>query len=165
MISDVECARTSCLYHSILQSLITSCDAPFHDRNLSLTRLQFANGGGSNGFISMDCADSRSLADFWVAMLGGEVRFTNGGNVVVRTDWVWLCIDARRRLRGAHVPDGACPNRFISISPPTTSRHPWASHPARGSRGVRATGTDEWRVSWTRRSSVLFTTQVRPEAL
>jgi hypothetical protein len=44
------------------------------------------------GVVSTDCAASPALADFWTAMLGGEVRFTNGRNVVVRTDRVWLCM-------------------------------------------------------------------------
>jgi hypothetical protein len=25
-------------------------------------------------------------------MLGGEVMFTNGPNIVIRTDWAWLCL-------------------------------------------------------------------------
>jgi hypothetical protein len=44
------------------------------------------------GVISIDCADSTSLAEFWTAMLDGEVMFTNGRNVVIRSDWVWLCM-------------------------------------------------------------------------
>jgi len=44
------------------------------------------------GVISIDCADSDELATFWMAMLGGEVMYRNGPNVVIRTDWVWLCL-------------------------------------------------------------------------
>jgi Glyoxalase-like domain len=43
------------------------------------------------GFVSLDCADATSLAEFWAAMLGGEIMFTSAtGAVGVRTDWVWL---------------------------------------------------------------------------
>jgi len=123
--------------------LITSCDAPFF-MTVIYRSLDYSSRMAvvRTGVISMDCADSRSLADFWVAMLGGEVRFTNGGNVVVRTDWVWLCMMPVADYGAPTWPDGACPNRFISIS---RHRRPrgirGASHPARGSRGVRATGT------------------------
>ncbi len=42
------------------------------------------------GFISMDCADPLTLGEFWAAMLGGEIAFTNESAVGVRTDWVWI---------------------------------------------------------------------------
>jgi hypothetical protein len=42
------------------------------------------------GFVSMDCADPLALGEFWAAMLGGEIAFTNGTTVGIRTDWVWL---------------------------------------------------------------------------
>lgn len=42
------------------------------------------------GFVSLDCADPIPLAQFWAAMLGGEVRFTNDETVDVWTEWVWL---------------------------------------------------------------------------
>jgi hypothetical protein len=42
------------------------------------------------GFVSLDCADARPLAEFWAAMLGGEIMFTSATTVDVRTDWVWL---------------------------------------------------------------------------
>jgi hypothetical protein len=29
------------------------------------------------GFVSMDCSDARPLAEFWAAMLGGEIAFTS----------------------------------------------------------------------------------------
>jgi hypothetical protein len=41
-------------------------------------------------FISLDCAEPAPLADFWAAMLGGEVKFATATAVGVRTDWVWL---------------------------------------------------------------------------
>ncbi len=42
------------------------------------------------GFVSMDCDDPVALAEFWAAMLGGEIRFSSPTTVGVRTDWVWL---------------------------------------------------------------------------
>ena len=42
------------------------------------------------GFVTLDCADPRPLAEFWAAMLGGEIRFESATTVAVRTDWVWL---------------------------------------------------------------------------
>lgn len=44
-----------------------------------------------SGFVSLDCADARPLAEFWAAMLGGEIVFTTAtGTVGVHTDWIWL---------------------------------------------------------------------------
>jgi hypothetical protein len=41
-------------------------------------------------FVSLDCAEPAPLAEFWAAMLGGEVMFTTATAVGVRTDWMWL---------------------------------------------------------------------------
>jgi hypothetical protein len=38
----------------------------------------------------MDCADPRPLAEFWAAILGGEVVSTSATTVGVRTDWTWI---------------------------------------------------------------------------
>lgn len=38
----------------------------------------------------MDCDDPIALGGFWAAMLGGEIAFTNGTTVGVRTEWVWM---------------------------------------------------------------------------
>jgi hypothetical protein len=43
-----------------------------------------------HGFVSMDCADPVALGEFWAAMLGGEIAFSNATTVGIRTDWVWL---------------------------------------------------------------------------
>ena len=42
------------------------------------------------GFVSMDCADPLALGEFWAAMLGGEIAFSRGDTVGIRTEWVWL---------------------------------------------------------------------------
>ncbi len=36
--------------------------------------------------MTIDCADPRPVAEFWAAMLGGEVTFTAIGNGLVRSD-------------------------------------------------------------------------------
>jgi Glyoxalase-like domain len=42
------------------------------------------------GFVSLDCADPVALAEFWAAMLGGEIMFTSATTADIRTEWVWL---------------------------------------------------------------------------
>jgi hypothetical protein len=43
-----------------------------------------------SGFVSIDCADARRLAEFWANMLGGEIMFASPTTADVRTDWVWM---------------------------------------------------------------------------
>jgi hypothetical protein len=38
----------------------------------------------------LDCADPVVLAEFWAAMLGGEVAFAHPTAVGIRTPWVWI---------------------------------------------------------------------------
>jgi hypothetical protein len=41
--------------------------------------------------VSIDCADPASLAEFWVAMLGGDIAFTRPNAVGVRSSGgLWL---------------------------------------------------------------------------
>ena len=40
--------------------------------------------------VTLDCDEPAALAEFWAAMLGGEVGFTTAAAVGVRTDWLWL---------------------------------------------------------------------------
>ena len=47
-------------------------------------------GVARGGFVSIDCADPLPLAEFWAAMLGGEIKFTTDETVDVRTEWVWI---------------------------------------------------------------------------
>jgi hypothetical protein len=42
------------------------------------------------GFVSFDCDDPRELAEFWAAMLDGEIIFSSASTVGVRTDWMLL---------------------------------------------------------------------------
>jgi hypothetical protein len=41
-------------------------------------------------FVSIDCAEPSPLAEFWAAMLGGEVSFTAMGTALVRSDPISL---------------------------------------------------------------------------
>jgi hypothetical protein len=42
------------------------------------------------GIVSLDCDDPIALAEFWIAMLGGEVMYTHDTSIVIRTEWLWL---------------------------------------------------------------------------
>jgi hypothetical protein len=42
------------------------------------------------GSISLDCAHPSPLAEFWAALLGGEIAFTSEAFVAVKTDRMWL---------------------------------------------------------------------------
>ncbi|HEY5091893.1 MAG TPA: VOC family protein [Acidimicrobiales bacterium] len=42
------------------------------------------------GIVSLDCDDPDTLAEFWAAMLGGEVMFRHDTSIVVRTEWLWM---------------------------------------------------------------------------
>lgn len=43
-----------------------------------------------SGIVSLDCDDPKTLAEFWVSMLGGQVMFVHDDSIVIRTDWLWL---------------------------------------------------------------------------
>jgi len=43
-----------------------------------------------SGVVSLDCADAKPLAEFWAAMLGGEIVYTSAAAMIVRTGWVAL---------------------------------------------------------------------------
>jgi hypothetical protein len=42
------------------------------------------------GSVSLDCADPGELADFWAALLGGEIAFRSDTFVAVQLDALWL---------------------------------------------------------------------------
>ena len=43
-----------------------------------------------SGFVSIDCSEAGPLAQFWAAMLGGEIVFTSSSTADVRSEWVWI---------------------------------------------------------------------------
>jgi hypothetical protein len=63
-------------------------------------------------FVSLDCDDAGALAEFWAAMLGGEVRFTTATAVGVRTAWVWIAAIHVPGYRPPTWPDGDIPKQF-----------------------------------------------------
>jgi len=65
------------------------------------------------GFVSLDCSDAQPLADFWAAMLGGEVAFTTAkGTICVRTDWVWLAMIEIADYRPPTWPENSVPKQM-----------------------------------------------------
>jgi hypothetical protein len=64
------------------------------------------------GFVSLDCADPLSLAEFWAAMLGGEIAFTHETTVGVRTEWVWLAAMKIDDYVAPTWPDNAVPKQI-----------------------------------------------------
>ena len=62
--------------------------------------------------MTLDCADPMPLAEFWAAMLGGEIRFARPHTVGVRTDWVWLAAMRVEDYRPPTWPDGDVPKQI-----------------------------------------------------
>jgi hypothetical protein len=62
--------------------------------------------------VSLDCADPAPLAEFWAAMLGGEVGFTTATAIGVRTDWVWVTAIQIPDYRPPTWPAGDVPKQF-----------------------------------------------------
>jgi hypothetical protein len=60
----------------------------------------------------LDCAEPLPLAEFWAAMLGGEIRFTRPDVVGVRTDWVWLAAIRVEDYRPPTWPGDEVPKQF-----------------------------------------------------
>lgn len=63
-------------------------------------------------FVSMDCTEPAPLAEFWAAMLGGEIRFTTANSVGVRTDSVWLAAIRIPDYRPPTWPTGDVPKQM-----------------------------------------------------
>ena len=64
-------------------------------------------------FVSLDCADAVPLAEFWAAMLGGEIMFaTAAGAVGVRTHGVWLIAIEISDYRPPTWPDAGIPKQI-----------------------------------------------------
>jgi hypothetical protein len=62
-------------------------------------------------FVTLDCAEPHSLAEFWAAMLGGVVVFTTAQAVGVRTEHVWLSAMRVEGYRPPTWPDDAVPKQ------------------------------------------------------
>ncbi len=64
------------------------------------------------GSISLDCADPGPLAQFWAALLGGEVAFTSDHFVAVKTDRMWLSAVKIDDYQAPSWPDNAHPKQI-----------------------------------------------------
>ena len=64
------------------------------------------------GFLSIDCAEPIPLAEFWAAMLGGEIKFTSDETVDVQTEWVWISAMKVRGYTPPTWPDGSIPKQI-----------------------------------------------------
>jgi Glyoxalase-like domain len=63
-------------------------------------------------FFSMDCADPGPLAEFWAAMLGGEVFFSRSTAAGVRAGSVRLATIRIEDYQQPSWPDGDCPKQM-----------------------------------------------------
>lgn len=64
------------------------------------------------GSISLDCSDPAQLAQFWSALLGGEIAFTSDHFVAVKTDRLWLSTVKIDDYRPPSWPDGVQPKQM-----------------------------------------------------
>jgi glyoxalase superfamily protein len=60
----------------------------------------------------LDCLDPGPLAEFWAAMLGGEIVYTSAVTALVRTDWVALAAMAIPDYEPPTWPDASVPKQI-----------------------------------------------------
>jgi Glyoxalase-like domain len=63
-------------------------------------------------FVTLDCADPQPLAEFWAAMLGGELVFATAQAVGVRTEHAWLSAIRVDGYRPPTWPDDTVPKQI-----------------------------------------------------
>jgi len=63
-------------------------------------------------FVTLDCVEPQPLAEFWAAMLGGEVVFTTAQAVGVRAEQLRLCAMRVDGYRPPTWPDDAVPKQI-----------------------------------------------------
>jgi nucleotide-binding universal stress UspA family protein len=63
-------------------------------------------------FVSLDCEDPAPLAEFWAAMLGGEVTFTTATAVGVRAETIRLAAVRVAGYRPPTWPEGDVPKQI-----------------------------------------------------
>jgi hypothetical protein len=121
-----------------------------------------------SGFVSLDCADPVALGEFWAAMLGGEIMFTNaaGTTVGIRTDWVWLTALKVPDYLPPTWPDGDVPKQ-IHLDLAVTELDAAVAEAER--LGARVApfqpAPDRWRVLFDPAGHPFcLTTQIPPEA-
>ncbi|HZP28331.1 MAG TPA: VOC family protein [Acidimicrobiia bacterium] len=62
-------------------------------------------------FVTLDCVDPAPLAEFWAAMLGGEIVFTTANAIGVRSDALWLAAMRVADYRPPTWPTGDVPKQ------------------------------------------------------
>jgi hypothetical protein len=63
-------------------------------------------------FVTLDCADPQPVAQFWAAMLDGEVVFETARAIGVRAEQVWLSAMRVDGYRPPTWPDDAVPKQI-----------------------------------------------------
>jgi len=63
-------------------------------------------------FVTLDCAEPQKLAEFWAAMLDGEVVFTTAQAVGVRAEHVWVSAMRVDGYRSPTWPDDTVPKQI-----------------------------------------------------
>ena len=64
------------------------------------------------GSVSLDCDDPRRLAEFWAALLGGEIAFSSDDFVAIRVDHLWLSTVRVADFQAPTWPDGTNPKHM-----------------------------------------------------
>jgi len=69
----------------------------------------------------LDCAEPTALAAFWAALVGGEVAFSSGEFVAVKTDRIWLAAVRVPNYQPPSWPEDAVPKQMHLDLAVTTS--------------------------------------------
>jgi hypothetical protein len=67
---------------------------------------------GHRVFVTMDCAEPQPLAEFWAALLSGELAFTTPNAVGVRAGSLWLAAMRVDDYRPPTWPSGDVPKQM-----------------------------------------------------
>jgi hypothetical protein len=124
-------------------------------------------GVARTGFVSLDCADPLALGEFWAAMLGGKIVFTNATTVLIRTEWLWLSALKVSDYRAPTWPDGDVPKQIHLDLAVTELEAAVAEAERLGARlAPQQPAPDRWRVLIDPAGHPFcLTTQIPPEAL
>ena len=119
------------------------------------------------GFISMDCADPVPLAEFWAAMLGGEIRFASSNTVGVRTEWMWLSALKITDYRRPTWPEPGVPKQIhLDLAVSDLESAVVEAERLGATLAVTQPAPDRWRVMIDPAGHPFcLTTQIPPEAL
>src|SRR5262245_19301562 len=99
------------------------------------------------GVVSLDCADPQPLAEFWAAMLDGELIPVRDGVIVIRTSWLWMAVLRVPEYVAPTWPDSDVPQQ-IHFDLAVTDLEPAVKEAERlGARPAEfQPSPDKWRV-------------------